>query len=82
MSDTPSPKHLTREEVTARFKARVAELGGADKASEKYGVSSALVYMIQNGQRRPNEIMLRDIGIRHVAVPASEHWEEVPEGEK
>lgn len=79
MTDT---ERLTREQVTQRFKDRVAELGGAAKAAELYGVSGALVYMIVDGKRQPNAAMLKDMRLKRVQVPASEHWEPLAEGEE
>lgn len=76
MTDT---QRLTREQVTKLVKDRVAEVGGVAKAAALYGLSGAMIYMIQDGTRRPNEAMLKDLGLRHVQVPASEHWEPLGE---
>lgn len=73
--------HIQREEVTRLFKAKVAELGGVDAAAARWGVSGQMIYMIQNEQRRPNAAMLKDIRVRLIQVPASEHYEPIPDGE-
>lgn len=52
--------------VLALVKAKIDSYGGAKKASEIWGCSAQMVFLVLRGERRPTPKMLAEVDVREI----------------
>lgn len=57
---------ITSTQVGALVKAKANERGGPTAAGKYWGVSTQMVHLVIQNQRRPAEAMLADLGLEAV----------------